>query len=116
MGTLPGYVHSQGAAQVRLALGDYPEERKNRIIIAAIAPFAYIPSELCMKVTHYTCPSDRIAMNDKEGRRACVDTITYVPKTPKCKQSCHEFLNPIYLPYIQQEIDKYQELLKEYVE
>jgi hypothetical protein len=31
-----------------------------------------------------------------------------------CKQSCHEFLNPIYLPYLEKEIQDYQKLLKNY--
>ena len=98
--------HSQGAAQVRNALEDYPKDRRDRIIVAAFAPFAYISKDLCMQVNHYVCPSDRIPYIDRDGKRACEDTITYVPKMPNCRQSCHEFLNPIYLPYIEDEIQK----------
>ena len=107
--------HSQGAAQVRNALEDYPKDRRDRIIVAAFAPLAYISKDLCMQVNHYVCPSDRIPYLDRDGKRACEDTITYVPKMPNCRQSCHEFLNPIYLPYIEREIYQYQDLLKNYV-
>ncbi|MBS0623525.1 MAG: RHS repeat protein [Verrucomicrobia bacterium] len=107
--------HSQGAAQVRNALETYPQDRRERIIVAAFAPLAYISPKLCMKVNHYVCPSDRIPYIDRSGKRACEDTITYVPKMSNCRQSCHEFLNPIYLPYIEKEIQNYQKILKNYV-
>ncbi|NGX55239.1 MAG: tRNA nuclease WapA, partial [Chlamydiae bacterium] len=45
--------HSQGAAQVRNALEVYPEEKRNRIIVAAFSPFAYISPKLCGGVAHY---------------------------------------------------------------
>lgn len=107
--------HSQGAPQLRNALEEYPEDRRNRIIVAAFAPFAYISPKLCMKVNHYVCPSDPIPYIDRYGKRECEDTITYVPKMPNCRQSCHEFLNPIYLPYLKDEIADYQKLLENYV-
>ena len=107
--------HSQGAAQVRNALENYPKERRNRIIVAAFAPLAYISKELCMQVNHYVCPSDDVPNIDRKGRRECRDTITYIPKMQNCKQSCHEFLNPIYLPYIQEEIRNYQAEIQKYV-
>ena len=106
--------HSQGTPQLRNALEDYPKERRDRIIVAAFAPLAYIPKKLCMQVNHYVCPSDPITYIDWKGKRTCKDTIIYVPRMPKCKQSCHEFLNPIYLPHIEKEIYEYQELLKNY--
>lgn len=106
--------HSQGTVQVRNALETYPKERRDRIIVAAFAPFAYIPEKLCMQVNHYVCPSDVITYRDYKGKRECENTIIYVPKMRGCKQSCHEFLNPIYLPYIEKEIQNYQKLLKNY--
>lgn len=106
--------HSQGAAHVRNALETYPKERRERIIVAAFAPFAYISKDLCMTVKHYVCPSDPIPYIDRAGKRACKDTIIYVPKNPNCRQSCHEFLNPIYLSYVKDEIENYQKLLKNY--
>lgn len=107
--------HSQGTVQVRNALETYPQERRDRIVVAAFAPFSYIPKKLCMQVNHYVCPSDAIPYRDYKGKRESRDTITYVPKMRGCKQSCHEFLNPIYLPYIEKEIQNYQQLLKNYV-
>lgn len=107
--------HSQGSAQVRNALETYPKERRDRIVVAAFAPLAYIPKRLCMQVTHYVCPSDLIPYIDSEGKKACEDTIIYVPRMHNCKQSCHEFLNPIYAPYLKSDIEKYQALLQKYV-
>ena len=106
--------HSQNTAQIRNALENYPKELRDRIIVVAIAPLAYIPPNLCMKVTHYVCRSDPVTWIDRKGKQACKDTIIYVPRNRKAKQSCHEFLNPIYSNYIQREIYKYQDLLQNY--
>jgi hypothetical protein len=67
-----------------------------------------------MKVTHYVCPSDIVPRCDFKNKRACEDTIRYIQRMPNCKQSCHEFSNPIYLPYLEREIQDYQRLLKNY--
>lgn len=80
--------HSQGTVQVRNALETYPQELRDRIIVAAFAPFAYISPKLCKQVNHYVCPSDAITYRDYKGKRDCRDTITYVPKMRGCKQSC----------------------------
>ncbi len=108
------FAHSQGTAQLRNALEMYPKERRDRIIVAAYAPLAYIPKELCMKVTHYVCPSDPIPQIDYINKRNCEDTIIYVPKIPNSRQWCHEFSNPIYGPYMEREIKYYQNLLNDY--
>lgn len=104
--------HSQGAPQVRDALELYPKERRDRIIVAAFAPFGYIPPELCMQVTHYVCDSDPVTYFDYKGRQKYKDTIVHIKRDPNIKQSCHEFLNPIYLPYIKDEVKRYHELLQ----
>ncbi len=92
----------------------YPEEKRNRIIVAAFSPFAYIPKDWCGGVAHYVCDSDPITYLDRKGRRECEDTIVHIKRMPGVRQSCHEFLNPIYLPHLEREISDYNELLKKY--
>ncbi|MCH9628225.1 MAG: hypothetical protein S4CHLAM2_18810 [Chlamydiales bacterium] len=106
--------HSQGTAHLENALETYPKERRDRIIVAAFAPLAYISPKLCRQVNHYVCPSDAITYLDCKGRQECEGTTTYVPRIRHSKQSCHEFSNPIYLPYIENEIQNYQKILKRY--
>jgi hypothetical protein len=99
--------YGQEVAQVRDALEPYSKKRRERIIVAAFAPSAYISKDLCMKVIHYVYPLDLTTYFEQKGKEACEDP------QPDCKQECHE-LNPIYFPYIEKEIIDYQDLLKDY--
>lgn len=51
--------HSQGAIHVRNALLTYPEEKRNRISVLAIAPAAYMPKGLCAQALHYRAGAER---------------------------------------------------------
>ncbi len=63
--------HSQGAIHVRNALLDYPPELRDRILIVAIAPAAYIYKEACAKVIHYRAEwwRDIVPMCDRVGAK-----------------------------------------------
>ena len=106
--------HSQAAAQIRNALETYPKEKRDRIIVGVFAPCAYISPDLCMQVTHYVCDSDPITYLDPKGRQKYAETIVHIKRDPRSKQSCHEFLNPIYLPHIKYEIEQYKDFIKNY--
>lgn len=106
--------HSQASAQINVALELYPEEKRNQIIVALFAPCTYVSPDLCKKVTHYVCDSDPVTYLDLKGRQRYKDTIVHIKRDPNIKQSCHQFLNPIYLPYIKKEVEKYEEILKHY--
>lgn len=47
------FCHSQGAVHIRNALIDYSPELRERIIVVAIAPGAYVYKEICASVIHY---------------------------------------------------------------
>jgi hypothetical protein len=106
--------HSQAAAQIRNALETYPEEKRNQIVVALFAPCAYVSPQLCMRVTHYVCDSDPITYLDYKGRQRYKETIIHIKRDPGIRQHCHEFSNPIYLPYVKEEIKSYKALLKNY--
>jgi hypothetical protein len=108
------FTHSRGNIQLRNALDTYPKERRDFIIVAAIAPGAYISKDMCKQVRHYACDSDIVTYIDFAGRKAHKETIVHIKRDPMIKQSGHEFLNPIYLPHIKAEIEEYQNLLKNY--
>ena len=74
--------HSQGAIHVRNALLDYPPELRERILVVAIAPAAYIYQETCAKVIHYRAEwwRDFVPRLDKAGAKREKDSIiTLVP-------------------------------------
>ena len=49
--------HSQGAIHVRNALLDYPPELRERILVVAITPAAYIYKVTCAKKSFITEPN-----------------------------------------------------------
>ena len=69
--------HSQGAIHVRNALLDYPPELRERILVVAIAPAAYIYKETCAKIIHYRAEwwRDFVPRFDKAGARREKDSI-----------------------------------------
>ena len=69
--------HSQGAIHVRNALLDYPPELRERILVVAIAPAAYIYQETCAKVIHYRAEwwRDFVPRFDRAGAKREKDTI-----------------------------------------
>lgn len=73
---------SQGTIQVRDALIDYPMEKRERIIVVAIAPAAYIWKGLCKQAYHYVSPRDIVPKLDVVGRQRAGDTVFELPRHP----------------------------------
>ena len=82
--------HSQGAINVRNALEYYPEERRKRIIVLAVAPAAYISPKMCKQAHHLISENDSIpslaAMRSRE-HKPLFDrnnpNVTMLPRHPK---------------------------------
>ena len=78
--------HSQGAIHVRNALLDYPPELRERILVVAIAPAAYIYKETCAKVIHYRAEwwRDFVPRFDRAGAKREKDTIVTLSFASRC--------------------------------
>ena len=91
--------HSQGAIHVRNALLDYPPELRERIIVVAIAPAAYIYQQTCAEVTHYRNASikrDFVPRIDKSGSTREKNTIINLTSHPEAAFFDHEFQSLTY--------------------
>ncbi len=71
--------HSQGAIHVANALKHYPEERRKRIKVVAIAPGRYISDKLSKEAFHYIS-RDPIPSIDSTGQ-AMAQKVIYCPPT-----------------------------------
>ncbi|MBA3958055.1 MAG: DUF687 family protein [Parachlamydiaceae bacterium] len=103
--------HSQGAIHVRNALLDYPPELRERILVVAIAPSAYIYQESCAAVIHYRAEwwRDFIPRLDKSGAQREKDTIINLTSHPNAPAFDHEFISPTYKRELQNHIINYIE-------
>ena len=101
--------HSQGAIHVRNALLDYPPEHRERILVVAIAPAAYIYKETCAKVIHYRAEwwRDVVPRFDKAGARREKHSIITLASHPKASAFDHEFMSPTYQERLQHHIRRY---------
>lgn len=107
--------HSGGGGIVRCALELCSEEIRNRIIVRAFAPSAFIPKELCRDVVHYVSDRDIVPKFDVKGRKICADTIVVLPRHPDAsKVFDHSIDSPTYQRTRREEVQKYLDLLKEY--
>jgi hypothetical protein len=90
--------HSQGAIHVRNALLEYPPELRERILVVAIAPAAYIYSETCKKVVHYRAEwwRDFVPRFDREGAKREKSTVITLESHTNAAGFDHEFMSPTY--------------------
>lgn len=88
--------HSQGSIHVRNALLDYPPDLRERILVVAIAPSAYIYKETCANVFHYRAEwwRDLIPRFDIAGAKREKDTIITLTSHPDASGFDHEFMSP----------------------
>jgi hypothetical protein len=103
------FCHSQGAIQVRNALLHYPEERRKRIIVVAIAPGAYIGQEICCKAYHYISRRDIVPYFDRQGLKKCKNSICFLTPHPDAAFFDHHFLSPTYRAAIEHHLQKFIE-------
>lgn len=103
------YCHSQGAIHVRNALLDYPPELRERILVVAIAPAAYIYEETCAKVIHYRAGifRDFVPRLDIFGSMRSRDNTVTLKSHPKAKFFDHGFMSPTYQIKIREHLDTY---------
>jgi RHS repeat-associated protein len=101
--------HSQGAIHVRNALLDYPPELRERILVVAIAPAAYIYQETCAKVIHYRAEwwRDFVPRFDKAGARREKHSIITPASDSKASAFDHEFMSPTYQERLRWHITNY---------
>ncbi|WP_042282548.1 RHS repeat-associated core domain-containing protein [Candidatus Protochlamydia sp. R18] len=101
--------HSQGAIHVRNALLDYTPELRERILVVAIAPAAYIYQETCAKVIHYRAEwwRDFVPRFDKAGAKREKDAIVTLASHPSAAAFDHEFMSPTYQERLQHHTRRY---------
>ncbi|MBS0622015.1 MAG: DUF687 family protein [Verrucomicrobia bacterium] len=101
--------HSQGAIHVRNALLDYPPELRERILVVAIAPAAYIYQETCAQVIHYRAEGwrDFVPRLDRAGAKREKDTIVTLASHPDAAAFDHAFMSPTYQKLLKQQIINY---------
>ena len=106
------YCHSQGCIHTRNALMSYSPERRKHIIVAAIAPAAYIDKELCNSIMHYTTKWNRdvVPWCDILGRIRCRDNVKQLTPHEDAPWFDHSFQSPTYKETIQEEFIQYREL------
>lgn len=90
--------HSQGAIHARNALLDYSPELRERILVVAIAPAAYIYQETCAKVIHYRAEwwRDFVPRSDSAGAKREKDSIITLDSHAEAASFDHEFMSPTY--------------------
>ena len=103
--------HSQGAIHVRNALLDYPPELRERILVVAIAPGAYIYQETCAKVIHYRAGPwrDFVPRLDVFGAMRSESTIKDLDSHPDAAFFDHEFASLTYQKKLREHIVNYIE-------
>ena len=101
--------HSQGAALLRNALMTYPKELRERIIVIAVAPGAYIHPSLCKQVTHYASKWNRdiVPWLDLNGRVANRGNIISLRPHKNSPTFDHSFQSPTYQTPIADQVISY---------
>ncbi len=101
--------HSQGAIHVRNALLDYPRKLREKILVVAIAPAAYIYKETCGDLFHYRAEwwRDIVPRFDRAGAKREKDTITILSSHRDAAAFDHEFMSPTYQEHLQRHIKNY---------
>ena len=101
--------HSQGAIHVRNALLDYPPELRERILVVAVAPGAYIYNETCADIFHYRAEwwRDFVPRVDRRGAKREQDRVTTLRSHPEAPIFDHEFMSPTYREQLSYHIGRY---------
>ena len=101
--------HSQGAIHVRNALLDYSPSLRERILVVAIAPGAYIYRKTCAKVIHYRAKPwrDFVPRIDKAGAKRAQGTIIDLDSHADARMFDHEFASPTYMRRLRQHLLNY---------
>lgn len=101
--------HSQGAIHVRNALLDYPPELRERILVVAIAPAAYMYRETCGDVFHYRVAwwRDFVPRLDRDGVKRENNTSITLSSHSSAFVFDHEFMSPTYQEQLQIHIRNY---------
>ena len=101
--------HSQGAIHVRNALLDYPPEFRERILVVAIAPAAYIYQETCAQVIHYRAKwwRDFVPRFDRAGASRGKNLVVTLGSHPDAAGFDHEFMSPTYKESLRWHITNY---------
>lgn len=105
--------HSEGASCVKNGLLSSPEEIRQRIIVIAIAPAAYIPKELCLESFNYVSKRDIVPHFDFKGKMNCKDNTTILEPHKDAPLFDHSFQSPTYRQPI---IDRFHEIYQRHVE
>ncbi len=100
--------HSQGAHYVKDALENLPSEKRQRIIVLAIAPAVIIPNKLCHSSKNYASLGDFVTQLDIKGRSYSEELIKLEPH-PDAEDWDHNFASPTYQDILQDEIKHYLE-------
>ena len=101
--------HSQGAIHVRNALMSYPCELRDRIIVLAIAPAAYISQSLCRVERHYKSKWNRdiVPFCDPLGRMLHSKNVVALPPHKDASTFDHDFQSPTYKVELKYQIRRY---------
>lgn len=99
------FCHSEGAIITRNALMKYPEELRQRIIVVAIAPGAYIEGKYAHRVTHYRSTRDVVPLFDFVGAYRCRDSTVVLKPHPQASWFDHSVDSPTYRRAIHEELD-----------
>ena len=99
--------HSEAAIITRNALLDYPEELRQRMIIIAIAPGAYIDSQNVYRVVHLRSTRDIVPLFDVVGAYRNRDTTIVLKPHPDASWLDHSVNSPTYHQRIKYLIDSY---------
>ena len=101
--------HSEGAIITRNALMRYPEELRQRIIVVAIAPGAYIDDKYAHSVTHYRSTADIVPLFDFVGALRCRDTTVVLKPHHDASFLDHSISSPTYQDVREFKVDRYKE-------
>ena len=102
--------HSQGAIHVRNALLDYAPELRERIIVVAIAPGAYMYQETCAQVTHFRNASgwrDFVPRIDREGAARSKETIVDLVSHSDASWFDHSFQSLTYFDSLSRRVNHF---------
>ncbi len=99
--------HSEGAIITRNALMTYPEELRQRIMVVAIAPGAYIDKKYAYQVTHYRSTRDIVPLLDFVGAFRCRDSTVVLKPHPNAPWLDHSINSPTYQAARKYQMDSY---------
>lgn len=103
------FCHSEGAIITRNALMRYPEELRQRIIVIAIAPAAYIDDKYAFQVIHYRSTRDIVPLFDFVGAYRCRESTVVLKPHPDAPFFDHPIDSPTYQNLKYEHLTQYRE-------